>query len=80
MPVGIIKYQNKLPKETGISMRQGFKEKVWQTSVKNRVQLILLWGKWVNWICTSQHLMHASLEDVVTRKNFLCQQDHASVP
>jgi len=79
MPVTVTKYQNKLPKETGISTRQGFKEKVWQTSVKNRVQLILLWGKWMNWICTSQHLMHASLEDVVTRKNLLCQQNHTSV-
>lgn len=79
MLVSIIKYQNKLPKENGTSISQGFKEKVWQTSVKNQVQLILLWGKWMNWICMSQDLMHASLEDVVTRKNFLCQQNHTSV-
>lgn len=79
MPVSIIKYPNKLPKETGISIRQAFKEKVWQTSARDCIQLILLWGKWMNWICMSQRLMHASLEDVVTRKNFHCQQNHTSV-
>lgn len=54
----------------GFSTSQGFKEKVWPRFVKKHVQLVVLWGKWMNQSGTSQHWTHTSLGGVVMRGIF----------